>query len=87
MGTLRLCPQGLFSSFLTFLRPNFFPAPSNCPWVSEDGTLDDIVATSLLRREVASKKLPARKQVFAKFSEAASSPRGKSAVTVLRTRS
>ena len=36
-GPLKLCPQGLFSSFLTFLRPNFFPAPSNCPWVSEDG--------------------------------------------------
>ena len=44
-GPLRPCPQGLFSSFLTFLRPNFFlvrlpfrlfPAPTNCPWVSED---------------------------------------------------
>ena len=28
----------LFSSFLTFTRPNFFPAPSSCPWVSEDGS-------------------------------------------------
>ena len=44
-GPLRPCPKGLFSSFLTFLRPNFFvvrlpfrlfPAPTNCPWVSED---------------------------------------------------
>ena len=25
-GALRPCPQGLFSSFLTFLRPNFFLA-------------------------------------------------------------
>ena len=25
-GPLRPCPQGLFSSFLTFLRPNFFLA-------------------------------------------------------------
>ena len=45
-GPLKACPQGLVFSFLTFLRPNFFsrlfrlfPAPTNCPWVSEDGAL------------------------------------------------
>ena len=28
---------GLFFAFLTFLRPfRLFPAPTNCPWVSED---------------------------------------------------
>ena len=38
--------EELFSSFLTFLRPNFllalldfFPPPTNCPWVSEDGQM------------------------------------------------
>ena len=35
-GPLKPCPQGHFSSFLTFLHPNFFPAFSNCPWVSKD---------------------------------------------------
>ena len=45
-GKHPFCPQGLFS-FLTFFRQNFcfsrpsvltFPAPTNCPWVSEDGS-------------------------------------------------
>ena len=42
-GLVRHCPQGLFSSFFTFLRAIFSRpfrlslAPTICPWVSEDG--------------------------------------------------
>ena len=42
-GLVRHCPQGLFSSFFTFLGAIFFRlfrlslAPTICPWVSEDG--------------------------------------------------
>ena len=42
-GLVRHCPQGLFSPFFTFLCAIFFrpfrlsPAPTICPWVSEDG--------------------------------------------------
>ena len=41
-GLVRLCPQGLFSAFFTFLRAIFFRpfrlfvVPTICPWVSED---------------------------------------------------
>ena len=41
-GLIRHCPQGLSSSFFTFLRAIFFRpfrlslAPTICPWVSED---------------------------------------------------
>ena len=47
-GPLKPCPQGLLLSYLTFLRPNFsrlfrlFPAPTNCPWVSEDEVTFDV---------------------------------------------
>ena len=42
-GLVRHCPQGLFSSFFTFLRATVFRpftlslATTICPWVSEDG--------------------------------------------------
>ena len=41
-GLVRHCPQGLFSTFFTFLRATFFRpfrlslVPTICPWVSED---------------------------------------------------
>ena len=44
-GLVRHCPQGLFSSFFTFLCAIFFRpfrlslAPTICPWVFEDGKL------------------------------------------------
>ena len=31
--------SGAEKSFLTFQRPNFFLAPTNCPWVFEDGSI------------------------------------------------
>ena len=46
-GLVRLCPQGLFSAFFTFLRAIFFRpfrlslAPTICPWVSGDVFGDD----------------------------------------------
>ena len=47
-GLVRHCPHGLFSPFFTFLRAIFFRpfrlslAPTICPWVSEDGTCQEL---------------------------------------------
>ena len=47
-GLVRHCPHGLFSPFFTFLRAIFFRpfrlslVPTICPWVSEDGTCQEL---------------------------------------------
>ena len=49
-GLVRLCPQGLFSPFITFLRAIYFRpfrlslAPTICPWVSEDAKVPFITS-------------------------------------------
>ena len=51
-GLVRHCPHGLFSPFFTFLRAIFFRpfrlslAPTICPWVSEDGTCQELKTPS-----------------------------------------
>ena len=78
-GPLRTCPQGLFSSFLTFLRPNFFlarfdffPPPLTAPgsprMIRSANTMSGLKSSSLTSTKTAECLSVEIGQIFGLFS-------------------